>query len=262
MPGANRRRIGCGIVTNKLVPSRIRRTLNVESGLNDGIVAPLVSLAVAILVGESTGTHTPLVHAIREIGVGALVGVGVGLAAGWVLALAVRKGWAESGTCRLVTPAAAIGTYALRCHTPWQRLRRRLLGRHVLRNLPPPPRRAVARTHRRLGSASCLRGLVCLRRRHAPAEPLKPRLRTLPAVRSAELDNRQTLPGLPSRLYRTHLGKATVGFIGWFGPRGLASAILPCSLLTSWVNGPTLYSTWYRSPSRSASSSTASARIP
>src|ERR1700744_3453994 len=77
--------LGSGIVTNRLVPSRIRRTLNVESGLNDGIVAPLVSLAVAILVGESSGTHAPLVHAVREIGVGALVGVGAGLASGWIL---------------------------------------------------------------------------------------------------------------------------------------------------------------------------------
>ena len=34
--------LGAGIVTNMAVPSRVRRALNVESGLNDGIVAPLV----------------------------------------------------------------------------------------------------------------------------------------------------------------------------------------------------------------------------
>jgi len=41
VPGANRRQPGQRIVTNESVPSRVRRALNVESGLNDGIVAPL-----------------------------------------------------------------------------------------------------------------------------------------------------------------------------------------------------------------------------
>ena len=76
LPGPNRRRARCRHRHEPGGASRIRRTLNVESGLNDGIVAPLVSLAVAVLVGESSGTHAPLVHALREICVGALVGVG------------------------------------------------------------------------------------------------------------------------------------------------------------------------------------------
>lgn len=105
--------LGAGIVTDTSVPSRIRRTLNVESGLNDGIVAPLVSLAVAVLIGEASHSQGPLLHAIREIGVGILIGVGVGLATGWILALASRRQWTESGTVTIATPAVAIGTYAL-----------------------------------------------------------------------------------------------------------------------------------------------------
>ncbi len=49
------RRSGLAVVTNKAVPVRIRRGLNVESGLNDGIATPFVTLALAIVVVEEGG---------------------------------------------------------------------------------------------------------------------------------------------------------------------------------------------------------------
>ena len=216
--------LGSGIVTNRLVPSRIRRTLNVESGLNDGIVAPLVSLAVAILVGESSGTHAPLVHAVREIGVGALVGVGVGLVAGWVLALAVRKGWAESGTVVLATPAAAIGTYALAVT---------LHGNGFVAAFLAGLCFGIFRHHLGERSLELTEGsgqlLACVVWFAFGAAMLRPSLSSpdfarilLYAVLSLTVV--RLLP-VCIALYRTHLGKATVAFIGWFGPRGLASVI-------------------------------------
>jgi NhaP-type Na+/H+ or K+/H+ antiporter len=216
--------LGSGIVTNRLVPSRIRRTLNVESGLNDGIVAPLVSLAVAILVGESSGTHAPLVHAVREIGVGALVGVGVGLVAGWVFALAVRKGWAESGTVVLATPAAAIGTYALAVT---------LHGNGFVAAFLAGLCFGIFRHHLGERSLELTEGsgqlLACVVWFAFGAAMLRPSLSSpdfarilLYAVLSLTVV--RLLP-VCIALYRTHLGKATVAFIGWFGPRGLASVI-------------------------------------
>ena len=208
--------LGAGIVTNKLVPSRIRRTLNVESGLNDGIVAPLVSLAVAILVGESTGTHTPLVHAIREIGVGALVGVGVGLAAGWVLALAVRKGWAESGTVVLATPAAAIGTYALAVT---------LHGNGFVAAFLAGLCFGIFRHHLGERSLELTEGsgqlLACVVWFAFGAAMLRPSLSSPDFVRCLlyavlSLTIVRLFP-VCIALSRTHLGKATVAFIGWFG---------------------------------------------
>jgi sodium/hydrogen antiporter len=216
--------LGAGIVTNRVVPSRIRRTLNVESGLNDGIVAPLVSLAVAILVGESSGTYTPFIHALREIGVGALVGVGAGLVAGWILALAVRKGWAESGTVRVATPAAAIGTYAFAVAVHGNGFVAAFLAGLCF---------GIFRHHLGARSLELTEGsgqlLACLVWFAFGAAMLRPSLSSpdlgrcvLYAVLSLTLV--RLLPvGLA--LYRTHLGTATVAFIGWFGPRGLASVI-------------------------------------
>ena len=166
--------LGAGIVTNPSVPSRIRRTLNVESGLNDGIVAPLVSLAVAIVVGESAApTHRSSTRCAKSVSGRSSVSAPV-LAAGWILAVAVRKGWAESGTVLVATPAAAIGTYALAVAVHGNGFVAAFLAglcfgifRHHLGAV-------LLGTHRRLRAAPGLCGLVRLRRRHAPAEPVEP----------------------------------------------------------------------------------------
>src|SRR4051812_29293873 len=58
--------LGQPVVTNPVVPSRIRRVLNVESGLNDGIATPLVFLAVALASAEATGHDGWLADAIVD----------------------------------------------------------------------------------------------------------------------------------------------------------------------------------------------------
>ncbi len=216
--------LGAGIVTDSSVPSRIRRALNVESGLNDGIVAPLVSLAVAVLVGEASNSHDPLLHAVREIGIGVLVGAGAGLATGWILAYASRRGWTESGTIVLATPAAAIGTYALAVALHGNGFVAAFLAglcfgifRHELE-----PRSLELSE----GSSQLLACVVWFA---FGAAMLRPSLSSPDFLRCLgyavlSLTVVRMLP-VGVALYRTHLGTATVAFIGWFGPRGLASVI-------------------------------------
>jgi len=100
-------------VTNESVPSRVRRALNVESGLNDGIVAPLVSLAVAR--ARRPGGRTRRAHRTGTARDPDWRGhrVGAGCVAGWLLAYAVGKGWTSGGAAAVAMAAAAIGTYAL-----------------------------------------------------------------------------------------------------------------------------------------------------
>jgi NhaP-type Na+/H+ or K+/H+ antiporter len=50
--------LGLAVVTNKAVPARIRRALNVESGLNDGIATPLVTLCIAVVAAEEETGET------------------------------------------------------------------------------------------------------------------------------------------------------------------------------------------------------------
>ena len=44
--------LGLAVVTNRAVPVRIRRALNVESGLNDGIATPFVTLFIAVVAAD------------------------------------------------------------------------------------------------------------------------------------------------------------------------------------------------------------------
>ena len=66
--------LGAGVMVNPAVPARMRRLLNVESGLNDGIATPVVLVAIA---GAATAEHAASVGpgaAVAELALGVLVG--------------------------------------------------------------------------------------------------------------------------------------------------------------------------------------------
>jgi NhaP-type Na+/H+ or K+/H+ antiporter len=86
--------LGLPIFNNPRVPVRIRRALNVESGLNDGVATPLVALFTAMaLAHETTQGGSWLLSALGEIGIGVGVGIAAGLLGGWLFAAAVKRGW-------------------------------------------------------------------------------------------------------------------------------------------------------------------------
>ena len=102
--------LGLPIFNNPRVPVRIRRALNVESGLNDGLATPLVTLFIALALEELVGTgqqHWAL-SAVSEIAIAAGVGIALGLAGGWLFAQAVRKNWTSSVARQIGNPALAL----------------------------------------------------------------------------------------------------------------------------------------------------------
>lgn len=86
--------LGQAIVSSPRVPMRIRQALNVEAGLNDGLSVPFLMFFIA-LARRSTGeVGTVLARFLGEqLGYGTLVGIGIGLGGGWLLGLAHRRGW-------------------------------------------------------------------------------------------------------------------------------------------------------------------------
>jgi NhaP-type Na+/H+ or K+/H+ antiporter len=91
--------LGLPIFTNPRVPVRIRRALNVESGLNDGIATPLVTLFTALALAEEGFQASGwLLSALAQIGIGLAAGIAAGLLGGWFFATAVKRGWtSETG---------------------------------------------------------------------------------------------------------------------------------------------------------------------
>ena len=78
--------LGQVVVTNPVVPERVRRALTVESGLNDGLALPLVLLFASLAAGamESEPTNW-FVFGAKQLILGPVVGIIVGLVGGWVL---------------------------------------------------------------------------------------------------------------------------------------------------------------------------------
>lgn len=83
--------LGAPTVLNPIVPRRVRSLLNVESGLNDGLATPVVLVALALAVGH--GADTGFVRITVEIAVGVAVGVAAGAIGGRALTAANRRGW-------------------------------------------------------------------------------------------------------------------------------------------------------------------------
>ena len=90
--------LGQVIIHSKLIPIRIRQALNVEAGLNDGFALPLLMLFVALARVEQPLEETSwVVYSLQQIGFGILAGVSLGLVGGWLLRGALHRDW--------VTPA-------------------------------------------------------------------------------------------------------------------------------------------------------------
>ena len=72
------------IVASARVPEPVRHTLNLESGLNDGLAVPFV-LFFLVLAESQSGAGKEALELIGETGAGLLIGAGLGVAGGWAL---------------------------------------------------------------------------------------------------------------------------------------------------------------------------------
>ena len=93
----------------------IRRSLNVEAGLNDGLSVPFLALFIALALAEEealTGGRW-ILFALQQIGFGVLVGALVGVSGAWLVREAIRWGWISDTFERLALLALALLAYVL-----------------------------------------------------------------------------------------------------------------------------------------------------
>jgi NhaP-type Na+/H+ or K+/H+ antiporter len=99
--------LGQVIVNSPRVPARIRQALNVEAGLNDGLSVPFLLFFMALAAAKIEGGAASLAQFIGEqLGLGVVVGVGIGLIGGFLLGWARRREWVSE-------PFRQIGVVAL-----------------------------------------------------------------------------------------------------------------------------------------------------
>lgn len=104
--------LGAPTILNPAVPVRVRRSLNVESGLNDGLATPIVLGALAVLVGSGDNTGVLSVAAL-PVALGLGIGVGLGLVGALLVDRSKAAGWSSTHARALAVLALPVLSFGL-----------------------------------------------------------------------------------------------------------------------------------------------------
>ncbi len=108
--------LGKAVVSDKAVPPDIRESLNMESGLNDGICVPILFLFLA-LAADSRTEGRPGALALKlvaeAIGIGALTGIVITVLGSWLLRFFSGRGWISETWQQLPIVALAVTCFAV-----------------------------------------------------------------------------------------------------------------------------------------------------
>jgi sodium/hydrogen antiporter len=231
--------LGAGMMTNPAIPARIRRLINVESGLNDGIATPvvLIALAGAATGGEVAG-HGPA-GAVAELAAGILVGVAVGGLGGLLVNAARRRGWAAEGFAGSAVLGLAVCAYASAVALHGNGFIAAFTGGLAFGTAGGQRGQPLVPFVEETGALVSL--LVWLAFGAVAVGPAVEALTwqiILYAVLSLTVIR---MAPVAVALAGARLGWATTALVGWFGPRGLASvvfALLALEELGSRTAGP------------------------
>lgn len=107
--------LGAAVVNSPEVPTGVRQTINVESGLNDGIAVPVLFVAISLAAATTDAGDAGewAVFAVREIGLATLVGVAIGWGGGTLVHWGHRSGWMSEVFERLAAVGLALAAFAL-----------------------------------------------------------------------------------------------------------------------------------------------------
>jgi NhaP-type Na+/H+ or K+/H+ antiporter len=104
--------LGASVIQDERVPAGVRRALNVESGLNDGIATPFVNLFLAGAVATEAIHGPGVAHAALELLGGAGLGIVIGAAGAALMTIAQRAGWSAKALRPLAAFALALVAYS------------------------------------------------------------------------------------------------------------------------------------------------------
>ncbi len=217
--------LGQAVVTEPRVPTRIRQGLNVESGLNDGICVPLLFAAVAAADVQSgiSGGRTGATLLFEEVGYGIVGGVAAALVIGAVVVYAGRRDLID-GAWRPVIPAAgaalAYGTASALDGSGFiAAFVAGMVFRAVINRDPGEMNRLTEEVGGVLsGVTFVIFGAILL----GPALGELSWELALYAVLSLTVVR---MVPVAIAMLDSHVRLPTLGFLAWFGPRGLASIV-------------------------------------
>ncbi|TXC84481.1 cation:proton antiporter [Paraburkholderia azotifigens] len=217
--------LGQVIVNSPRVPHQIRQALNVEAGLNDGLSVPFLMFFIALAEARETSRGGSVLgrFLLEQLGYGTLIGLGVGLLGGWLLSLAHRKAW-------MAEPATQLGVVALplACVVASEATGASMFIAAFVAGLATQSGFREVGEHGVEFTEDCgqlfnyfvffLFGLLVTRVwAQFSFAILAYAVLSLTLIRMVPV---------AIALRGTHLSRPTTLFMGWFGPRGLASIVL------------------------------------
>ncbi|HEX3334649.1 MAG TPA: cation:proton antiporter [Acidimicrobiales bacterium] len=215
--------LGATVISDERVPARVRRVLNVESGLNDGIATPFVNLFLAGALASEAISGGGAAQAAVELLGGAALGAGVGVVGAALLALAARAGWSAPGFRPLAVLGLAVLAYGVALVAGTNGFVAAFVAGLAFGTVLGRARKDILAFTEEAGTLLSLLvwfafGAVMLVPGLEAADwrDIVFALLALTVVRMVPV-------GLA--LIGSGLDRATVAFVGWFGPRGLASVV-------------------------------------
>ncbi|MEA2023556.1 MAG: cation:proton antiporter [Actinomycetota bacterium] len=222
--------LGFAVVANPRVPIRIREALSIESGLNDGIALPILLFLITLAAADA---GVPLWNFFVEgIGVAVPVGLVVGVGAALAIRFAVERSWIESQWVRIAMVAVALGAYIVADHLGGSGfIAAYVAGIGFGRVLDRLESSSIdfAKLAEDLGTVLSMTSFLLF-----GAYLLAPNLAAFTAATVfyavMSLTVVRMIP-VATSMIGTRLASPTLTYLGWFGPRGLASIIFASVLV-------------------------------
>jgi NhaP-type Na+/H+ or K+/H+ antiporter len=214
--------LGVPVVTDPVVPADVRRVITVESGLNDGIATPIVMVAIAGAASVDGGSTT-VGEALVDLAVGLAVGAAIGFGGGRLLRDARSRGWAAEDFVGVAVLALALLGYATALAVGGNGFVAAFCGGMAFGAAAGPRGPAeLVFLEQASGAVSLLVWLAF----GAIAVPIMvERLDWTLAVYAVLSLTLVRMVPVALALAGSGRDRRTVLFVGWFGPRGLASLV-------------------------------------
>jgi NhaP-type Na+/H+ or K+/H+ antiporter len=223
--------LGQAVVSDKRLPSRVRQSLNVESGLNDGICVPLLLIALAIAEAEENafgGGHAVRI-VLEEIGYGLLGGVAAGVVAAQLLRYVEPRRLVAEDWLQVIPLAAAALAYGIAAPLGGSGFIAAFVGGLVFGALELRGRSDITFLTDTTGLVLAAVTFVVF-----GASALSDALHVvgwqIVLYAALSLTVIRMLP-VWLALHGTRARPPTIAFAGWFGPRGLASIVFAVLVL-------------------------------
>lgn len=215
--------LGRAVVTNEDIPEDVREGLEVESGLNDGGAVPLLTLFIALAAAEEGIAGGWLQFAVEQIGLGIVAGAAIGAAGGWALRAASDRGRTEPLFEKLAVAALAVITYVVAGEVGGNGFIAAFVGGAAAGATAGP----VSARGRDFAEeeGELLNLTIFFVFGVFAANALADLTWAIGAYAVLSLTVVRMLP-VALAVIGLGLRPAVIGFVGWFGPRGLASIIL------------------------------------